>query len=70
LNEIGFGVLLAEGIYFTTGVSAHLGLTGDDVASCCHITEKAGVAAFPVSAFYNQPGAPNVDARFAFSERS
>jgi aspartate/methionine/tyrosine aminotransferase len=69
LAEIGFGVLPAMGSYFVTADFAPLGFAGDDVAFCRAITEQAGVAAIPVSAFYDQPGAPTHYARFAFCKR-
>ena len=42
-----------RGSYFVTADFAPLGFAGDDVAFCRHITEHAGVAAIPVSAFYD-----------------
>ena len=47
-----------------------LRFNGDDVAFCRHITEKAGVTAIPVSAFYDEPDAPTHYARFAFCKRA
>jgi aspartate/methionine/tyrosine aminotransferase len=70
LAAIGFGVLPAMGSYFITTDFTPLGFTGDDVAFCRAITEQAGVAAIPVSAFYDQPGAPTHYARFAFCKRA
>ncbi|MBN8898225.1 MAG: aminotransferase, partial [Rhodospirillales bacterium] len=46
-----------------------LRFNGDDVAFCRHITEEAGVAAIPVSAFYEEGDAPRHYARFAFCKR-
>ncbi len=46
-----------------------MGFNGDDVAFCRHITERAGVTAIPVTAFYDQPGAPRHYARFAFCKQ-
>jgi aspartate/methionine/tyrosine aminotransferase len=68
LSRIGFGVLPAMGTYFLTTDFAPLGFDGDDVAFCKHITEHAGVAAIPVSAFY-ETEAPRHYARFAFCKR-
>ena len=47
-----------SGTYFITTDFAPLGFNGDDVAFCRHITEQAGVTAIPVSAFYDESGAP------------
>ncbi|MDD2875977.1 MAG: aminotransferase [Acidiphilium sp.] len=68
LRGIGFIVLPSAGSYFITADFTPLGFDGDDTAFCRHITEHAGVAAIPVSAFY--PGtAPRHYARFAFCKR-
>jgi aspartate/methionine/tyrosine aminotransferase len=69
LARLGFGVLEARGSYFVTADVAPLGFAGDDAAFCRHITEHAGVAAIPVSAFYVGPDAPRHYARFAFCKR-
>jgi aspartate/methionine/tyrosine aminotransferase len=69
LAGLGFGVLPTSGSYFLTTDFSPLGFTGDDAAFCRHITEHAGVTAIPVSAFYDQPGAPLHFARFAFCKR-
>lgn len=68
LARIGFGVLAVRGSYFITADFSPLGFRGDDVAFCRHITEHAGVAAIPVSAFY-EGAAPNHYVRFAFCKR-
>ncbi len=52
LAEIGFGVVDCQGTYFITADIAALAGNEDDVAFCRRITEKARVAAVPVSAFY------------------
>ncbi len=65
LAAIGFGVLPTQGSYFITTDFTPLGFVGDDVAFCRHITEQAGVAAIPLSAFYESEG-PRHYARFAF----
>src|SRR5271165_1071691 len=68
LAAIGFGVLPTYGSYFITADFAPLGFSGDDVAFCRQITERAGVCAIPVSAFYvTEP--PRHYARFAFCKQ-
>ena len=69
LADVGLSVLPTLGTYFITTDFAPLGFNGDDVAFCRHITEKAGVTAIPVSAFYDTPDAPRHYARFAFCKR-
>ena len=69
LASVGLTVLPARGTYFITTDFAPLGYNGDDVSFCRHITEKAGVTAIPVSAFYDEGGAPRHYARFAFCKR-
>jgi N-succinyldiaminopimelate aminotransferase len=69
LADVGLSVLPTQGTYFITTDFAPLGFNGDDVAFCRHITEKAGVTAIPVSAFYDTPDAPRHYARFAFCKR-
>ncbi len=69
LGDIGFAVLPSRGTYFVTADIRPLGFAGDDVAFCRHITEAAGVAAIPVSAFYDGPDAPDHYVRFAFCKR-
>jgi N-succinyldiaminopimelate aminotransferase len=69
LASIGLSVLPTHGTYFITTDFAPLGFNGDDVAFCRHITEHAGVTAIPVSAFYDEAGAPRHYARFAFCKR-
>jgi N-succinyldiaminopimelate aminotransferase len=68
LRRVGFGVLPVQGAYFLNADFAPLGFAGDDQAFCRHITEQAGVAAIPVTAFYEGPG-PSHYARFAFCKR-
>src|SRR5271165_2468320 len=68
LRRLGFATLPAQGSYFITADFSGLGFTGDDVAFCRTITEQAGVAAIPVSAFY--PDAPPRSfVRFAFCKQ-
>jgi aspartate/methionine/tyrosine aminotransferase len=69
LASIGLSVLPAQGTYFITTDFTPLRFHGSDVAFCRYITEKAGVTAIPVSAFYDQPAAPDHYARFAFCKR-
>jgi aspartate/methionine/tyrosine aminotransferase len=69
LAEVGFDVPPVSGSYFITTDFTPLRFNGDDVAFCRHITEHAGVTAIPVTAFYDQPGAPRHYARFAFCKR-
>ncbi|HEY1857931.1 aminotransferase [Acidocella sp.] len=68
LRRLGFKTLPADGSYFITADVSGLGYNGDDVAFCRTITEQAGVAAIPVSAFYVGT-APTQYVRFAFCKR-
>ena len=65
LKDLGFEVLPCDGTYFITTDFRPLGFNGDDVEFCRHITTEAGVAAVPVSAFY-QSGEIKHFARFCF----
>ncbi|MDZ7629595.1 MAG: aminotransferase [Parvularculaceae bacterium] len=71
LADAGLAPLPCEGTYF---VSADIRSVGgkDDWAFCRDLTEKAGVAAVPVSAFYPQgdPRAPRHLARFCFCKKT
>ncbi len=68
LARAGFAVLPAMGSYFLTAdFSALSGLP--DQAFCRYLTQRAGVCAIPVSAFY-EGLAPTHYARFAFCKRS
>lgn len=69
LAEVGFDVIPCEGTYFITTDFRPLGFNGGDVEFCRHITTKAGVAAVPVSAFYQSTGVDHF-ARFAFCKDS
>jgi aspartate/methionine/tyrosine aminotransferase len=72
LAAAGFEVLASQGTYFLTVDIRSVGFNGDDEAFCRHITEKAGVAAVPVSAFYQDgTGETGVDhfARFCFCKQ-
>jgi len=67
LGRVGFEVMQTGGSYFITAGFRPLGFAGDDAAFCRHITEKAGVTAIPVSAFY-QGGDVDQFARFCFAK--
>lgn len=70
LAEAGLDPIPCEGTYF---VSADIRSVGgvDDAAFCRALTEKAGVAAVPVSAFYPEgdPEAPRTLVRFCFCKK-
>ncbi|SHE96650.1 aminotransferase [Acidocella aminolytica] len=68
LRRLGFSTLPAAGSYFITADFSPLGFEGDDVAFCRAVTEQAGVAAIPVSAFYANE-APRHYVRFAFCKQ-
>lgn len=70
LARIGFDVLPCEGTYFATVDIRSVGRDDDD-EFCRELTEKAGVAAVPVSAFYpaGDPAAPRYYARFCFCKK-
>jgi aspartate/methionine/tyrosine aminotransferase len=76
LSQAGFGVLPSDGSYFVTASYANTrfatsvppGTGAHDAAFCRHITEHAGVAAIPLSAFY-ETIAPEGFIRFAFCKQ-
>jgi len=68
LKNLGFEVLAADGSYFLTADFSALGFAGTDADFCRAITEHAGVAAIPVSAFYASDP-PLHYARFAFCKQ-
>jgi len=68
LARAGFGVLETEGTYFVSADIRPLGFDGDDVAFCRRITTEAGVAAVPLSAFYDG-GDVRHFVRFCFCKR-
>ncbi|MBB5518198.1 aminotransferase [Amphiplicatus metriothermophilus] len=70
LEAAGFDVLPCEGTYFMTVDIRSVGYDGDDMAFCREITQKAKVAAVPVSSFYH-PAAPGPRryARFCFCKK-
>lgn len=65
LAAAGLSVLPAEGTYFLTADVRGTGLDEDDAAFCARLTAEAGVAAIPVSAFFEQE-APRHLIRFCF----
>jgi aspartate/methionine/tyrosine aminotransferase len=67
LARAGFEVLPAAGSYFLTADFRPLGFAGGDRDFCQALTRDAGVAAIPVSAFY-QGDAPAHFARFCFAK--
>lgn len=67
LTRIGLAPLSCAGSYFLSADFRPLGFDGDDRAFCRHITEQAGVAAIPVSAFF-ETDAPGHYARFCFAK--
>ena len=67
LDDLGFGVRAPAGTYFVLADHTPFGFS-DDVAFCRHLTVEAGVAAVPMSAFYESAGIDHF-ARFAFCKR-
>jgi N-succinyldiaminopimelate aminotransferase len=68
LGSLGFTVLPSQGTYFLTARYPSANHDGDDAAFCRHLTERGGVAAIPVSAFYASDP-PQGFIRFAFCKR-
>ncbi|ACJ01009.1 aminotransferase [Rhodospirillum centenum] len=68
LAACGFGVLPAQGTYFVTADIRPLAGDEDDAAFCRRMTVEAGVAAIPVSAFFEQ-APPRHLIRFCFCKR-
>jgi N-succinyldiaminopimelate aminotransferase len=68
LARAGFAVLPAGGSYFVVADFSHTGFAGDDLAFARHLTETAGVATIPLSAFYVDD-APRTWIRFAFCKQ-
>ena len=60
LEEAGFVPLRAEGTYFVSVDLAASGIHADDAAFCERVVREAGVAAIPVSAFYEAEPVRNV----------
>ncbi|GBR24801.1 transaminase [Komagataeibacter nataicola NRIC 0616] len=72
LLRAGFDVLPCDGSYFLIADITPLGFAGGDVAFCQQMTRRVGVAAIPVSAFYDDTGAdiPGRYVRFAFCKKA
>lgn len=72
LTDLGFQCFNPAGTYFVmadhTEVSGKLGLP-NDIALCRHLTQHAGVAAIPPSAFYSNPAEGHPYIRFAFCKQ-
>jgi N-succinyldiaminopimelate aminotransferase len=68
LEAAGFETMATEGTYFLTVDVRSVGFEGDDVAFCEHIIREAGVAAIPMSAFYQQADVTHF-ARFCFCKK-
>ena len=68
LSAAGFAVMDTGGSYFLSVDIRSVGFNGSDEDFCRHITQDAGVAAVPVSAFYSG-GGPDHFARFCFCKR-
>lgn len=67
LTDLGFSVLPSVGTYFLNVDIGPLG-EGDDVDFCRRLVTEHGVAAIPVSAFYDQAAVKTV-VRFCFAKR-
>ena len=57
-----------QGTYFLTTDISGLRFNGSDVEFCKHITERAGVAAIPLSVFFTGEAPQNL-VRFAFCKQ-
>ena len=68
LRDLGFAVLDCQGTYFLTADFAPLGFAEDDATFCRRLTTEAGVAAVPVSAFYQAADVSHF-ARFCFAKK-
>ncbi len=68
LAELGFAPAPCAGTYFITADVAPLRLNSDDAELCKRMTVEAGVAAVPMSAFYDAEG-PRHFVRFCFSKQ-
>jgi aspartate/methionine/tyrosine aminotransferase len=68
LGGLGLAVLPANGTYFLTADIRSIGFAATDEEFCRRITVEAGVAAVPVSAFFEAP-APDRYVRFCFCKR-
>jgi len=54
LNDLGFSVRPAQATYFAVADFTAFDRDGDDLAFCRRMVEEAGVAAIPLSAFYEK----------------
>jgi aspartate/methionine/tyrosine aminotransferase len=68
LSAVGFAVLPCAGSYFIIADIRPLGTNEDDAEFCQRLTVEAGVAAVPVSAFF-EGGDIRHYARFCFAKR-
>jgi N-succinyldiaminopimelate aminotransferase len=68
LRQLGFQAFAPEGTYYALVDIRSLGVE-DDVAFCRMLTEKAGVAAIPCSAFYFSSSPARHLVRFAFCKK-
>ena len=68
LAQLGFKPLPAQGTYFLTTDISGLRFNGSDIDFCKYMTEKAGVAAIPLSVFFTGD-APKHLVRFAFCKQ-
>ncbi|MBR9972887.1 aminotransferase [Magnetospirillum sulfuroxidans] len=67
LAAIGLTPLPCQGSYFLSADFRPLGFSGTDLEFCVHITEKAGITAIPISAFF-ESAPPGDYARFCFAK--
>ncbi len=68
IARLGFDVAPCAGTYFITADVSPLRIGEDDAELCKRMTVEAGVAAVPMSAFYDTEG-PRQFVRFCFSKR-
>jgi N-succinyldiaminopimelate aminotransferase len=68
LRAEGFAVLPSQGTYFLNIDLAASGVREDDMAFCLRSVKEAGVAAIPVSAFYEETPVTSI-VRLCFSKR-
>jgi aspartate/methionine/tyrosine aminotransferase len=68
LRREGFAVLDSQGTYFLNIDLAGSGVFEDDMAFCLRAVKEAGVAAIPVSAFYEAAPVTSI-VRLCFAKR-
>lgn len=68
LRAHGYAVLPSEATWFLSVDLAQSGIALDDVAFCAALVERHGVAAIPVSAFFEGEGAPTNVVRFCHAK--